>query len=61
MLSSILAGIASQSAYAQQEQQSAKHSAEQIQALAAPIALYPDALVAKILCGAIWARGRSVM
>src|SRR5581483_7523046 len=60
-LSLILIAVPQQVAYGQQEPTSAPsqqpsepapRSAEQIQALVAPIALYPDALVAQVLSGA---------
>lgn len=46
------ASQSSESAAQNPSEQPAPHSAEQIQALVAPIALYPDALVAQILSGA---------
>ena len=53
-LSFVLAATISQGTYGSQEPAAgpAPQSAEQIQALVAPIALYPDALVAQVLSGA---------
>jgi hypothetical protein len=53
-LSFVLVAATTQGAYGSQEPAAgpAPQSAEQIQALVAPIALYPDALVAQVLSGA---------